>query len=454
MVVSREETTMPGKNTQLVVSHVTLALFLSGVLGWANPSAAGILDATWTAPTTNTDGTPLTDLASYLLYYGTSTSPCPGSSSVQVASPTSSPGPSQTTSFRLTGLTTGTLYNVAVTAVDALGNQSACSSVASAVARSDFAVSPAGTVNFGSVTIGSFADQVFTVSNTGGGTVSGAASTSPPFSVASGSPFTLGGVGATQTVTVRFTPTTTATASATVSFTANGGSSSAIATGSGAAAPVSGTTNGGSSSGITTGSGAAVVDTTPPTIAMTAPLAGATISGNVTVSASATDNVGVVGVQFLLDSANLGAEVTMPPYAVIWDTTTAGSGAHTLSAVARDAAGNLGTSAGVPVTVANASATASAITGPVISQLTLSVRSFGATIGWTTDTPSDTQVEYGLTTSYGSLTPLNNSLVTSHSQVIRGLRPHTWYHVRIRSRDAAGNLSVSGDVTFRTRSDD
>lgn len=426
---------MPRKHA--VVSQVALPLFLSGVLWWANPSAAGILDAIWTAPTTNTDGSPLTDLASYLLYYGTSSSPCPGGSSVQVAAPTSSPGLNQTTSFRLTGLTTGAQYNVAVTAVDALGNQSACSSVASAVARTDFAVSPTGTVNFGSVNIGSSADQVFTVSNTGGGTVSGAASTSPPFSIVSGSPFTLGGVGANQTVTVRFTPTTTATASATVSFTANGGTSSAIATGSGAASA---------------GSAIAPADTTPPTIAMTAPLAGETVSGTVTVSASATDNVGVAGVQFKLDAANLGAEVTAPPYAVTWDTTTTVGGAHTLSAVARDAAGNLGTSDAVPVTVANASA--SAVTGPVISQLTLSVRSFGATVGWTTDEPSDTQVEYGRTTSYGSLTPLNSSLVTSHSQVIRGLRPSTWYHIRIRSRDAAGNLTVSGDVTFRTRSDD
>src|SRR5262249_26760802 len=55
-------------------------------IGDTSPSTAGILDATWTAPTTNTDGSPLTDLASYLLYYGISTSPCPGASSVQVAS--------------------------------------------------------------------------------------------------------------------------------------------------------------------------------------------------------------------------------------------------------------------------------------------------------------------------------------------------------------------------------
>jgi len=338
---------MPGKNARPAVTCVSLALLLSSVLLGVSLSAAGILDATWIAPTTNTDGSPLTDLASYLVYYGPSTSPCPGSASVQVAAPTSTPGSNQTMSYRLTGLTAGTLYNVAVTAVDSIGLQSACSSVASAVARSEFAVSPTGTVNFGSVNVGSFADQVFTVSNAGGGTVSGAASTYAPFSIVSGSPFTLGGVGATQTVTVRFTPTTTATASATVSFTANGSSNSAIAM----------------------GSGAAPTDTTPPTIAMIAPLAGATVTGKVTVSASATDNVGVASVQFKLDGVNLGVQVTTPPYTATWDTTTAASGAHTLSAVARDASGNTGTSARVTVTVANGSTTA-APTGPAGSATT------------------------------------------------------------------------------------
>ena len=55
-------------------------------------------------------------------------------------------------------------------------------------------------------------------------------------------------------------------------------------------------------------------DTTAPTVAMTAPANGATVSGSaVTVSATAADNVGVVGVQFKLDGANLGAEDTAPP---------------------------------------------------------------------------------------------------------------------------------------------
>ncbi len=59
--------------------------------------------------------------------------------------------------------------------------------------------------------------------------------------------------------------------------------------------------------------------------------------------------------QFLLDGANVGAEVTAAPYSAPWDTTTASRGSHTLTAVARDAAGNRATSAPVSVTVVNAS---------------------------------------------------------------------------------------------------
>jgi len=91
-------------------------------------------------------------------------------------------------------------------------------------------------------------------------------------------------------------------------------------------------------------------DTTPPSVAMTAPAAG-TVSGPVTVSADASDNVGVAGVQFLLDGSPLGSEDTSAPYSISWDTATATNGAHTLSARARDAAGNQTTSASVPVTV-------------------------------------------------------------------------------------------------------
>jgi hypothetical protein len=74
----------------------------------------------------------------------------------------------------------------------------------------------------------------------------------------------------------------------------------------------------------------------------------------VAVSATASDNVGVVGVQFLLDGVALGAEVTAAPYTVSWNTASATNGAHSLTARARDAAGNQTTSAAVGVTVSNA----------------------------------------------------------------------------------------------------
>ncbi len=93
-------------------------------------------------------------------------------------------------------------------------------------------------------------------------------------------------------------------------------------------------------------------DTTPPTVSITAPADGATVAGTTTLSATASDNVGVAGVQFLLDGANLGAEVTSPPYNLQWNSATASLGPHTLSAKARDLAGNTAFSTSVSITVA------------------------------------------------------------------------------------------------------
>jgi YD repeat-containing protein len=99
------------------------------------------------------------------------------------------------------------------------------------------------------------------------------------------------------------------------------------------------------------GGGGGGGDTTAPTVSLTAPAAGSTVSTTISVTANATDNVGVAGVQFKLDGANLGAEATTAPYSVSWNATAATNGSHTLTAVARDAAGNVTTSAAVSVTV-------------------------------------------------------------------------------------------------------
>src|SRR5207245_28936 len=77
----------------------------------------------------------------------------------------------------------------------------------------------------------------FTVQNTGGSTLTGSASTSAPYSIASGASFNLG-PGASQLVVVRFSPTVTGSVTGTVAFTSNGGNVSRPVTGTGGAAPV------------------------------------------------------------------------------------------------------------------------------------------------------------------------------------------------------------------------
>jgi hypothetical protein len=110
-----------------------------------------------------------------------------------------------------------------------------------------------------------------------------------------------------------------------------------------------------------------IADPIAPTVSITAPASGATVSDTINVTATASDNVGVAGVQFFLDGDPLGAEIVTAPYSVSWNTSTATSGAHILTARARDAANNSATSGAVNVTVPapDASAPTVAITSPM-----------------------------------------------------------------------------------------
>jgi hypothetical protein len=94
-------------------------------------------------------------------------------------------------------------------------------------------------------------------------------------------------------------------------------------------------------------------DTTPPAVTIEAPAHGSSAEGWIAVTASASDNIGVVGVQFKLDGANLSSEDTSEPYSVLWNTRGVANGPHTLTAIARDAAGNQTTATAVEVTVSN-----------------------------------------------------------------------------------------------------
>jgi len=99
----------------------------------------------------------------------------------------------------------------------------------------------------------------------------------------------------------------------------------------------------------------ATADTTPPTTSITSPSANATVSGTITVSATASDDVGVVKVELYADSVLQTADTSLP-YVFTLNTATLTNGTHSLSTKAYDAAGNVGTSPAVSVTVNNAAA--------------------------------------------------------------------------------------------------
>jgi hypothetical protein len=163
-----------------------------------------------------------------------------------------------------------------------------------------------------------------------------------------------GTAGGTKTVTVAGGPSSYTVA---VSGMTSSGTVSATI-GAGVAQDAAGNTNTASTSTDNSVQfNADTADTTPPTVSITSPANGDPVSGTITVSANASDNISVAGVRFFVGTVEIGIEDTTAPYQVSWNTNTVANGSHTLTAVARDAAGNATTSAGV--TVSNGSTTIS-----------------------------------------------------------------------------------------------
>src|SRR6266700_4959702 len=101
-----------------------------------------------------------------------------------------------------------------------------------------------------------------------------------------------------------------------------------------------------------------VADTTAPVVNITTPANGATVSATIMLTATATDpDSAVAFVQFQVDGANTGAQLTTAPYSISLDTTALSNATHTLTAVAQDPSGNKGTSSAVTITVSNTTST-------------------------------------------------------------------------------------------------
>jgi hypothetical protein len=107
-----------------------------------------------------------------------------------------------------------------------------------------------------------------------------------------------------------------------------------------------------------TSSGGTSGDTTPPSVSITAPASGATVSGTATIKCTASDNVKVASVQFEIDGGDLGVADTVAPYTRALNTKNYSNGSHTLKAIAKDRAGNQTASDTVTINISNGSASA------------------------------------------------------------------------------------------------
>jgi Zn-dependent metalloprotease len=189
-------------------------------------------------------------------------------------------------------------------------------------------------------------------------------------------------------------------------------------------------------------------DAAPPATAITAPAAGASVQSTVWVNATATDDIGLAGVDLYVDGAKLATDTTAP-YSILWNTTALGNGAHTLQTVARDLTGKTGQSAPITVTVANPDRTppAVSITSPVDGEAVSGTR----TVSIAASDPSGISAVYlyvdGAYVGSDTTSPYAIAWNTA------GL-PYGAHVLEARAHDTASNTGTSAPITVTVTAPD
>ena len=184
-------------------------------------------------------------------------------------------------------------------------------------------------------------------------------------------------------------------------------------------------------------------DTTAPTVSLTAPSNGATVSSNVTISATASDNVGVTKVELLAAGVVVGTDTTAP-YSVSWDS-SASPASVALTARAYDAAGNTKTSSSRTVTVSDVLAPTATMTAPTAGS---TVTGTVALQGTASDNRAVTRVDFLVNGSVvGNDTTAPYSINWSSSSAAQG----STVTIAMRARDAAGNTKTSSSRTVTVK---
>jgi len=169
--------------------------------------------------------------------------------------------------------------------------------------------------------------------------------------------------------------------------------------------------------------------------------AGSSSQINLSWTAS-TDNLGVAGYKIFRNGTQIGTS----PTSSFQDTGLSSSTTYSYTVSAYDFSNNNSAQSG------SASATtATPAAPPVVTNITASsITTTSAVVTWTTNVAADSQVEYGLSTAYGSQTTVDTNLSTSHSQALSGLLSGTIYNFRVKSRESSGSLTTSANFSFTT----
>jgi chitodextrinase len=191
------------------------------------------------------------------------------------------------------------------------------------------------------------------------------------------------------------------------------------------------------------------VDNAAPTVSITAPTNGATVSGTTPFSANSSDNSGGSGVnrvEFYVDNALVNTDTTSP-YSFSWNTTGYSFGTHSLTAKAYDNVNpaNQTTSTAVSVTVDNTDHTPPSqpgsftVTGTGVTTISLS---------WTASTDNVAVTGYQLKRNGTVIATLSSSTLTYNDS---GLTPSTTYNYAVSAFDASNNFSTEAAVSGTTR---
>jgi len=184
-------------------------------------------------------------------------------------------------------------------------------------------------------------------------------------------------------------------------------------------------------------------DTTPPTVSITSPSNGSVLSGTLNITANASDNVGVASVLFNVDGKQVGNTLSISPFLVSLNTGTLTNGSHTISAVAKDAAGN-SAAASINVTISNSTVDN---TPPVVS---ISSPANGSTVSGTVSITANATDNVGVANVAISIdgSQLGSTLTSSPYTVSCNTSSltngnHTFTAV---AKDAAGNSSTASET--------